>query len=178
LADRLLAIGPLRLLYGLGGEDAQSVWDEVGERNLSALALDADQPTRARFLAAELLADRAPGWVPVGDEETVARMYVRALVEQVVPANSWGMPGTVGPTGAHLLDLGAAARTALQPALDDNARVEYSGSREVAFGSRARWRVRDIAAALLASAAGADFPADASPTRRDQAAESLREEAV
>jgi hypothetical protein len=177
LADRLLAIGPLRLLYGLGGDDARKVWDEAGEPDLSALALDADQPTQARFLAAELLADRAPGWVPEGEEEAVAQMYVRALREQVVTANRWGLPGTVGPAGAHLLDLGAAARSALQPVLDDDTRVEFSGSREVALGRRAHWRVRDIAATLLASATGADFPADAKPARRDQAADSLREEA-
>jgi hypothetical protein len=134
LADRITAIGPLRLLFGLGGEDGRTVWDEAGRSGLSALALDAEQPTRARLLAAELLAENASGWVPDGDEAAVAQLYVRALREHVVPANRWGLPGTVGPAGTHLLDLGAAARSALRPALDDDSRVEFSGSREVSLG--------------------------------------------
>lgn len=167
LAARLLDIGALRLLYGLGGDDARGVWDEAGQEPLSDLALDPTQSTEARFLAAELLADRAPEWVPTGSERAIADLYVKALMEQVVPANSWGLPGTVGPAGEHFLALGDVVNEALLPALGDGAPVAFSGSREVSAGRRAKWRVSDVAAALLASASGRQFPADETPARRD-----------
>lgn len=175
LAARLLDIGALRLLYGVGGEDAGGVWDEAGQEPLSDLALDEAQPTEARFLAAEILADWAPEWVPTGSERTVADLYVRALREQVVPANSWGLPGTVGSAGGHLLALGDVVHEALLPALHDEAPVAFSGSREVSVGRRAKWRVSDVAATLLASASGRQFPAEESPARRDAVIAQLQE---
>ena len=173
LAQRLLAAGPYRLLYGQGGEDAQRIWEEGGEDGLREVALDEAAADEARFLAAEVLAERAPDWVPAGEEGAVADVYVKALRAQVGGANPWGLPGEVGVAGEHLLRLGEAAVEALRRLLEDETPVQYAGSREVGLGRRLGWRVKDVAATLLRPADAAALAA-APPKRRDELVAAIR----
>lgn len=171
LANLLQSVGAYRLLCGLGGEDTDAVWAEAGEGALRALALDEGQNVEPRFLAAELLAERSPSWVPARKKALVARLYVEGLRAQVGGANRWGLPGEVGPAAQHLLKLGKAGRDALVPVLEDTTLVQYAGSREVQAGRRIKWRLKDVAATLLSADGGA--LATASVRQRDELASQL-----
>src|SRR5215469_10297437 len=76
------------------------------------------------------------------------------------------------PNGEALESLAsiyAGAVPALRPLLDDAAPVKFSGSREATYGNRFAWRVKDIAASLLARICGIPFNPVPDPSARDSA---------
>ena len=90
--------------------------------------------------------------------------------------NRWGLPGTfVGPDGQRLLELPDAA-PALAGLLDDQRELVIEGSESATIQNRARYRVADLAAYLLAELLGASFDAAADRAGRDAQIERLREE--
>jgi hypothetical protein len=82
--------------------------------------------------------------------------------------------GALGPVGVRVAGFGDAAVPALTAALDDDAPLRFSGSREATIGNAAGWRVKDAAASVLATILGAPFAGDAAPAARDDGIAGLR----
>lgn len=163
LAGRLLAEGEAGLfLRGAGAR----LWAEPGApQALAALAGDAEAPPVARFLAAELVAAGA-GTPP---HASLAAAYAAALAAAPL-GNAWGLPGALDtPPARHLVAFGAAALPALRPLLGDARPLRYAGSEEATLGNAAAWRVKDMAASLVAAIEGQRFDAGAPPALRDAA---------
>jgi hypothetical protein len=173
VAQRIEQVGPNRVLYGLGGDDARALFEDVGEEGLRAAVLEDGVGEMVRFLAAEVLFNHDPGWVREDDKAEVAAVYVAALRSHIGSTNVWGIPGSIGPAGVHLLGLGDTARRALEPLLDDDTPAPYSGSREVQYGRDAGWRTKDVAATLLAPDRAGEL-AEMKPAARDKVANELR----
>jgi hypothetical protein len=166
LAERLTALG-YRGLFLRGAADA--LWREHGmPAALAALAADVTQPAEARFLAAELVAERSGSLPPVA-LESLAAAYAAALRATSL-ANAWGLPGAVDtPPARHLVGLGPAALAALRPLLGDDRAIDYAGSEEATLAAQAGWRVKDLAAAFTAAIGGLPFDAGAPKAARDAA---------
>jgi hypothetical protein len=89
--------------------------------------------------------------------------------------NRWGLPGTyVGPDGRRLVDL-PDATAALAGLLDDQRELVIEGSETATIQNRARYRVADLAAYLLAEHLGVPFDAAADRAGRDEQIAELRE---
>jgi hypothetical protein len=167
LAERLKAAGYLSLFYALDGAPAEAVWRETGAEGLRGLLADVSADAEARFLAAELLAAR--GAAPGLDAATALAVDVAAL-RQTRLGNIWGMPGAPDtPAARRVIAQGAAAAAALRPLLDDARQVWFAGSIEASEANDLIWRVRDIAASLIAAIEGHAFPARAPMALRDAA---------
>lgn len=161
----------------LSSDAADRAWAASGEgEGLRALVLEEDGDATARLLAAELLArrDGSPGALP---SDALARAYVDGLRAGAFAemANPWGIPsGPLGPLGERVASLGAAAIEPLAGALGDRAPVRFGGSRDATIGNSYGWRVKDVAAWVLAEITGAAFKPDGDPVRRDAAIRALR----
>ncbi len=171
LAARLVAEGYAGVfLRGAGAR----LWAEPGApAALAALAAAATAPPIARFLAAELVAEHS-GALPEAAPASLAEAYAAALAASPL-GNPWGLPGELDtPPARHLLALGAAAGPALRALLGDARALRYAGSEDATIGNAAAWRVKDMAASLLAAIEGQAFDATAAPVARDAAIARLR----
>lgn len=153
-----------------------ALWEDGRSRPvLESLVADTAADWRARFLAAEILFTKLPGYPPAEAKADLAAVYAAALRD--VPnsaANPWGLPGTVdGPIARHVLELGDAAVHALGGLLEDTRLVVYEGSKEATFGNSFHYRVKDIAAALIARIRKLPIVSDESPAVRDSAIQKL-----
>jgi hypothetical protein len=168
LAERLTGLG-YRGLFLRPPPAARALWQEPGmPAALAALAADPAQPPEARFLAAEIVADRG-GSLPAAPPALLAQAYAATLRATTV-ADMWGLPGAPHtPPARHLLALGEAAAAALRPLLQDDSAIDYGGSEEATLADQARWRVKDLAASLIAAIRGEGFDAGAPPAARDAA---------
>jgi transposase len=149
---------------------------ERATRNYEQIAREILDDAAARFLAAEVLARRGalPGGLPA---DALARAYVDGLRAGASAdmANPWGIPsGPLGPAGVRVASLGAAAVAPLEGALDDEGGLRFVGSREASIGNSYGWRVKDVAASVLAAITGQAFDVDRDPAKRDAAIEELR----
>jgi hypothetical protein len=150
----------------------ERAWEH--EAQLRATVADDGGDPRARALAAAVLDSHDAGGVPPA---TLADAYVGGLRAGAFSdfANPWGVPGAaLGPVGTRVAALGEAAVPALRAALDDDAPLRFSGSREAAIGNGAGWRVKDAAATVLAAIVGRPFAGDDEPAARDEAIKELR----
>ncbi|HKF48722.1 MAG TPA: hypothetical protein VKB38_15295 [Terracidiphilus sp.] len=172
LVHRLGQTTYLDLFQRLNRKLLEEIWDG-GQASfaLRAIVIDDPSPPRIRFLAAEILFTMDPAY-PNGEAlESLASIYAGALRDAPREmANPWGLPGSAdGPIADHVLRIGAGAVPALRPLLDDAAPVKFSGSREATYGNRFAWRVKDIAASLLARICGIPFNPVPDPSARDSA---------
>jgi hypothetical protein len=177
LVRRLTDLGYLELFQRFGEEAVDAVWATPGApAELRRLALDPAAPMPARFLAAEVLFARQPGYPPETAKGDLAPVYAAALDENLPRmANPWGLPGQLdGPVGQHAVALGEPAAAALAGLLGDDRPIHYSGSEEATFGNSYRYRVKDIAAFLIASIRSLPFAVDRDPGVRDAEIERLR----
>lgn len=177
LAERLMALGYTDLFQRADCTTLDALWAEPGmPAAMAALALDASVPVAARFLAAEVLFHRAPAYPPPHDRRALADVYAAALKGGYPGGgNVWGFPGRdLNGVGAHVVALGRDALPALLPLLDDPTPVPYEGSQEAMQADRFGFRVKDLAAHLLAAITGTaiDFVED--PAARDAGIERLR----
>jgi hypothetical protein len=150
----------------------ERAWEHDGE--LRSTVADAGAEPRARALAAAVLDAHDAGDLPA---TTMADAYVGGLRAGAFSdfANPWGVPGgALGPIGARVAGFGDAAVPALTGALDDDAPLRFSGSREATIGNAAGWRVKDAAASVLATILGTPFADDAEPAARDDAIAELK----
>lgn len=150
------------------------LWAQAGgAAALDAVVADRAAPVKARFIAAEVLFRKQPGYHPA-DAGALAAVYAEMLRHDVM-ANPWGMPGELdGPLGKHLVGLGEPAVAALRPLLDDNRAISYSGSHEATYGNAFRYRVKDLAAFFVASIRKLPFTVVEDPAARDRAIAALR----
>jgi len=178
LEEKLASVGFQALFQRLTPDVLDAVWrDGAARAALTKLALDPARTALVRFLAAEVLFAKAPGYPPAAARPALAPVYAQALARGFAgSANPWGLPGDEGAaTARHVVALGGAALPALLDLLDDNTSMSYHGSREATAGNRYRYRVKDVAAALIAAIRGDAWPVDLDPAARDRAIEALRE---
>lgn len=178
LAERLAGLGYERLFLSLDSSLVSEIWAEPGAPDaLRALVMDPTADLPARFVATTLLADRDPRFPSPEIAPTAAEVLVAALRERLLrEANAWYTP-PIGPgdLGRLLVRLGEAAREPLRTALADDAPLSYGGSREATLAAPWHFRVKDAAAALLATLDGRPAPASRSRRRRDAEIEMLRD---
>lgn len=138
-----------------------------GPEDLAALAVDANAPWQPRFLAAEILFRKRPGFPSVEQKPTLASAYVEALRAAAI-GNPWGLPGELdGPAGQHLVSLGDAASPGLMTLLEDGRLVPYWGSQEATLGNSYAFRVKDFAAFFLSKIRGGPYVLHVDPAARD-----------
>jgi hypothetical protein len=170
LVRRLEELGYLELFHR-AGDPAAALRGEPGGRGcLRELMLDEEAPGRARFLAAEVLAAGDAGAVSPADATALAPVYAAALANGWTEwGNAWGIPGEVeGPAAAHLAALGGAAVAPLAALLGDERPVRYSGSQVATLGNAFRFRVKDLALALIRRIRGERVEVHEDPAERDR----------
>lgn len=176
LEQKLVGVGFLEL-FGYGDRALESIWRDAGANALRALALDDRGDALARFLAAEILFAKQSG--PANDDErrALATVYAAALARQFGgAANAWVFPdGTLGRAGEHVVELGGMAIPALHSLLDDETAVGYEGSKEATIGNAYRFRVKDLAAMLVAKIMKRPFRANEDAHARDAAIARLKD---
>lgn len=178
-AAELLELGYLELFQRLDQTALDRVWrDGAGRDDLLGIVAGPDEPVAARFLAAEILFAREPGFPRGTDPAGLAASYAAALAADVTGmANPWGLPGALdGPVARHVLALGSAAVPAFTALLDDDTRLAYGGSKEATVGNSYRYRVKDVAASLVARIRGLRHPTQIDPAARDTDIDRLRQQ--
>jgi hypothetical protein len=186
LAQELREAGYEGLFQSGPRDAAPAAWDGGGNREaLEAVVRSDDFGDLERVLAAEVLGRCAPDFPPEGWEETLGRVYARALAltgQGELTANDWGRLFQAqangepdGPLGAHLQAAGPAAVPHLAELLDDASPILYIGSREATLGPPG-YRVKDAAAYFISRIRGAEMAYPSAPAERDAAIDRLRDE--
>jgi hypothetical protein len=153
-----------------------SIWAEGHSlRKLHAIVSNSTLDSRTRFLAAEVLFTKCSDYPPADVVSDLVGIYAAAL--QHAPesmANPWGLPGDPsGQIAQHVIRLGESAIPALCTMLDDSRIVKFGGSKEATFANSYDFRVKDIAASLIARILNLPFVPDTKPTARDKAIQKL-----
>lgn len=182
VARQLLRLGYLELFQRADDRAIASLYPGAADA-LAALVDDPMVDPHARFLAAEILFVRQPGFPAPALRPALAEVYALALGHTYgevrggwLPANAWGLAydlGDVGAAGSHLLALGPAALPALRPLLDRTEVVLYEGSEEATVGNARGYRVKDLAAYFIARLAGRPLAFHAARADRDRAIAAL-----
>ncbi|MBL8621389.1 MAG: hypothetical protein JNK64_08805 [Myxococcales bacterium] len=182
VARQLLRLGYLELFQRADDRAIASLYPGAAA-TLAALVGDPMVDPHARFLAAEILFARQPGYPAPALRPVLAKVYAIALGRtygQVrggwVPANAWGLAydlGDVGVAGRHLLALGPAALPALRTLLDRTEVVLYEGSEDATVGNARGYRVKDLAAYFIARLAGRPLAFHPALADRDRAIAAL-----
>ena len=174
-AGRLRSLGYSRLFLSLSDVEVDALWREPhAAEALAALVADTGADPEARFLAAEILSRKQPGYPSPSESALLAPVYADALRHAEL-ANIWGMPGELdGPAGQHLVALGAGAAVALAPLLNDARPVIYGGSEEATIGNSYQYRVKDFAAFFIHRIGGSPYSLRKPPRERDAEIERLR----
>jgi hypothetical protein len=152
------------------------VWARADPRALRSTVADPGAPGPCRFLCAEVLFARDPAFPDQMDEAGLAHVYAGALISNATQmANPWGLPGALdGPVAQHVLALGPPAAAAFARLLHDPTEVLYGGSKEATVGNSYRYRVKDVAASIVAAVLGIDYAVAFDPATRDERIERLR----
>ena len=168
LAGRLMSLGYSRLFLSLDDDALDALLREPrAAEALAALVCDIGAEGKARFLAAEVLFRKQPGYPSPAETPLLAPIYADALSHAEL-ANPWGMPGELdGPAGQHLVAIGRAAAVALVPLLDDAQAVIYGGSEEATIGNSYEYRVKDFAAFFIHCICGAPYSVRKTQPERD-----------
>ena len=123
-------------------------------RSLISIASDENAPLARRYAAAEAIRETGSASTVRKDQSasrSIAAMLVRAMQRDQFH-NRWGLPGHfVGPTGSLLLELGPSAADALATLLGDERPLTIMGSQAAAAQDANQYRIRDLAAYLLAN---------------------------
>ncbi|HUX28573.1 MAG TPA: hypothetical protein VMV39_07285 [Terracidiphilus sp.] len=154
----------------------EQIWQNGRAQDaLRAIVSDDAAEPRARFLAAEILFVKQTGYPPQGDIENLAAIYASALRDApAAMANPWGLPGIPdGQIAQHVIRLGEAALPAFIKLLNDESVVTYGGSQEATIGNSYHYRVKDLAAALIAQIRNLPFVPDIEPSERNKAIRKL-----
>lgn len=170
LPRRLLQLGYTQLFERLDDDELRALWAEAGvPSELRALALDQRADLEARFLAAEIVLSRGPDMFSADERSELGSLYAQALRSQLPGvANEWAFPfGSLGLAGEHVVGLGTAAVPALATLLDDTTPLRYEGSKDAMVAESYRYRVKDLAAQLVAAILGLPYPRNPEPPARD-----------
>jgi hypothetical protein len=137
--------------------------------------MDDSANPEARFLAAEILYDRASNFPPESVKAALAEIYTTALAQDYIGvANPWGLPGSHEVVGRHLVELGEVAVPKLIPLLDDETILLYEGSKEATLGNSYAYRVKDFAAYFISQIRGIDYPVHQTQAERDAEIDRLK----
>jgi hypothetical protein len=181
LAAEVVERGYDGLFMYLDRSSLNELWQRPGAPSqFDELVRDQSAGAPARFLAAEVLWERRPSSPPSAAD--LGRVYATALLERTTRvANPWGLPGAGdGVVARHVLELHDALRTAreLRFLLEDRGGDEeplmYIGSEDATEGNRYRYRVRDIAAELVAALLEIPYAVVEDPAERDRRIEQVR----
>jgi hypothetical protein len=166
--------GYMDLFMTMDDEDLDEVWTLAGgAAGLEAVVGSAQASSKARYLAAEILFKKDPGYKPA-DAKRLASAYADALRDEEI-ANPWGMPGELDePLGIHLVAFGEPAVAALRELLSNDRLIYYSGSKEATVGNSYQMRVKDFAAFFIARIRNLPFAMDTDPKQRDAAIAALQ----
>lgn len=138
---------------------------------LIEMAADDRAPLGRRYAAAEAIAQLGAIARLTADGDAthrVALMLADAMQRDAFH-NRWGLPGHfVGDTGKLLLALGAEARAALQPLLANEQPLNIIGSQAATLQEARRYRIRDLAAYLLATRDGMTWQDGPDPAVSDR----------
>jgi hypothetical protein len=158
VVKKLLALGYLELFQRMDHDEADALWRD-SPAALEALVTSDGQPGLARFLAAEILYLKKPGFPSAAERPALAAIYAEALAQTGRQSGTWNLAGNmwgltyvsddVGEAGKHLLGLGTDATAALKPLLANTEGVLYEGSEEATVGNEQLYRVKDLAAYFL-----------------------------
>lgn len=158
VSRKLRSLGFRELFLRMDEDQVDALWRDA-PAELAALVRDPGQDLQARFLAAEILFRKQPGFPPADLRAVLAPVYAEALAQTGrqtgawrLRANQWGLlyqGDDVGPVGRHLLVLGRDAVPALRALLDHREHVLYEGSQEATLGNSLLYRINDIAAYYL-----------------------------
>jgi hypothetical protein len=164
------------LFLSLDAAALDEVWASAGPRALRQTAADDRARAPCRFLCAEVLFARDPTFPDGLDPGGLAYVYARALATNATQmANPWGLPGELdGPVAQHVLTLGPPAAAAFASLLDDPTEVLYGGSQDATVGNSYRYRVKDVAASIVAAVLGIDYAVAPDPATRDERIERLK----
>jgi hypothetical protein len=177
LAQDLLKLGYVDLFMRQDDDALTAIWTRPGApAELEEVALSEGAPGLARFLAAEILFRNRKDFPGAAAAGRLAPAYAKALSENFTTmANPWGLPGSLdGLAAQHFLALGKAALPELEKLLENSSGVLYGGSKEATVGNSYRFRVKDVAASLIAAIEGKQLDLDLDPARRDHEIEKLR----
>jgi len=177
LAAELAELGYLELFLRMDEDALDRVWArDNASADLHRLVSDTAAATLPRFLAAQVLLARDPGFPAPTDRSRLAGLLADALAQDAAGmANPWGLPGELdGRLARQALALGPEAAPAFAALLDDDSEVEYGGSEEATVGNGYRYRVKDLAAELVASLLGAPYRIHLDPAARDTEIDMLR----
>ena len=175
VAAELAKLDYVELFLRTGTAQMDRLWTAAnGPRDLEALAVDPNAAWQPRFLAAEILFRKLPGFPSGEQKQALAVAYVETLRAASI-GNPWGLPGELdGPAGQHLVSLGEVASSGLIALLDDGRRVPYWGSQEAMLGNSYTFRVKDFAAFFLSRIRGVPYVLHTDPAARDGAIQALR----
>jgi hypothetical protein len=167
------------LFLSLDATALDEVWASAAPGDLRQAVADPRAPAPCRFLCAEVLFARDPAFPDGMDPAGLAQVYARALATNATQmANPWGLPGDLdGPVAQHVLALGRPAVFAFLALLDDPTEVLYGGSREATAGNRYQYRVKDLAASIVAALLGIEYAVAVDPPARDEQIEQLHRRA-
>lgn len=177
VSRKLLEAGYRELFLRMDHKAVDELWASAAAE-LDALVRDPGQDHEARFLAAEILFLKAPGFPPPDLRPVLAPLYAEALAQTGrqtgrwrLMANQWGLTyagDDVGALGPHLLALGDDAIAALRPLLDNAEPVLYEGSRDATTGNARGYRIKDLAAYYLGRLTGTAVAYHPTPAERDR----------
>jgi hypothetical protein len=190
VAQDLSRAGYTRLFLAGDSSSAGSVWrDGQNRAPLEEIVQGERHGDLERVLASEVLYRYQDGYPPRGWNDTLGRVYARALAITgtgdrpiVLTGNLWGFLSYSdrsgapdhGPLGAHLLEAGPAAVRHLVPLLDDPAGIFYEGSQDATLGNSLRYRVKDAAAYYIGKLKGIPVPFHEEPDERDAEIDRLK----
>jgi hypothetical protein len=190
VADDLARAGYTGLFLAGDRSSAGSVWRDGENREpLEAIVQGEEYGDLERVLASEVLYRYLDSYPPDGWEDTLGRVYARALAITgtgdrpiVLTGNLWGFMydsdqtgvQDYGPLGAHLLEARPAAVPHLVPLLDDTASIFYEGSKEATLGNSLGYRVKDAAAYYIGKLTGIPVPFHEEPDQRDAEIDRLK----
>jgi len=167
--------------YGLPGGEGRAAIAQVGATpdELAAVGNDPSCPAIERLAAFEgwvgLVGENALGAV----DDATATAMASAQVEAIRGADEgdpWSMPSDVTSShvSRHLIVLGRRVLPVVKPLLDDTRELPYSGGEGAAIASLRKYRVCDLAAAIIATITGVPYDNAKDPAKRDKQIAALK----
>jgi len=179
LSKKLIATGYVDLFMRTNDNAINEIWANSNyQEELHAIVADDTAPGLARFLASEILFYKDVSFPSSEKEkEMIAKIYVDALSNSgTINGNIWGLPGSTGVAGEHMLKADKEENIGLlKQQLNNQQPVLYDGSRDATFGNGYQYRVKDIAAFYLGILLNLPYKVLSKPAERDEAIQQLKE---
>jgi hypothetical protein len=168
-----------------------SVWQNgKNQQVLEKLVTSSQYNDYVRFLASEILFEKASDYPPDSIKNTLGLLYAKAMVgsstasnDLWISGNEWGFMyhtdnngiTDYGTVGSHLISLGKHVVPNLVKLLNDNSIIFYIGSQEATLGNSLHYRVKDAAAYYIGKIAGIPVKFYESNAERDTEIERIKQ---